>query len=319
MAKGITMRKYLFSIMILCCLSICSFAQNKPLTVILDWFPNPNQAPLFVAKEFGFFQHQGLKVKLISPANPADASKLVALGKADLGLTYQPQMMIQINHGLPIVRIATLIATPLDCMIASQSSHINQLKDLRGKTIGYSSAATHNVALQTMLQSAGLTLKQVKLINVHFNLTQALLSHRIDAAMGMMRNFELVTIKQRKIPVKVFYPEEHGMPLYDELVIIANKKHINDIRYRKFLSALTSATAYLINHPEQTWKRFAQQHPELANPLNHQTWLATLPRFASRPAALDNTRFNDYAKFLYQHKVIDIILPLQDYAVVLQY
>ncbi|MCP5458899.1 MAG: ABC transporter substrate-binding protein [Gammaproteobacteria bacterium] len=78
-------------------------AADKPekLTVLLDWFVNPDHAPLVVALEKGFFAKQNLDVDLIAPADPNDPPKLVAAGKADIALSYQPQLHIQINQGLP--------------------------------------------------------------------------------------------------------------------------------------------------------------------------------------------------------------------------
>ncbi|MDP7668504.1 MAG: ABC transporter substrate-binding protein, partial [Rhodospirillales bacterium] len=54
------------------------------LTVILDWFVNPDHAPLIVANEADFFSDVGLEVEFVAPSNPDDPPKLVAAGKADL-------------------------------------------------------------------------------------------------------------------------------------------------------------------------------------------------------------------------------------------
>lgn len=314
----------LLSLTLLLLLNCHTFAAKlQPLTVILDWFPNPDHAPLFVAKEYGFFKKEGLHVKLIGPANPADAPKLVAAGKADIAVTYQPQLIMQVNQGLPLVRIGTLIATPLNCLVVKANSKIKSIKDLKGKTIGYSTAGVDSVMLKTMLEHNGLSLKDVKLINVHYDLTQALLAGKIDAATGMMRNFELTQMALNKQPGRAFYPEENGIPPYDELVLVANKKELQDINktksLAKFLKALTLATQYLINHPQKTWQTFSKAHPELNNQLNKQAWFNTLPRFALRPAALDQSRWKTYINFLYREGLIKKKLPLQDYARVLEY
>ena len=68
-------------------------AQDR-LTVMLDWFVNPDHAPLFVAQEAGYFNDAGLDVELIAPADPNDPPKLVAAGKADVAISYQPQLHI---------------------------------------------------------------------------------------------------------------------------------------------------------------------------------------------------------------------------------
>ncbi len=294
-------------------------AQPKPdkLTVILDWFPNPSHAPLFVAQEQGFFKQQNLDVKLLGPADPDDPPKLVAAGHADLALTYEPQLMIDVDRGLPLIQVGTLIATPLTSLAVLETSSIKQLADLKGKRIGYSSPSSDLPVLAVMLKQANLTLKDVNLINVHYDLTQALLSKKVDAVIGMGRNFELIQMAQSGHPARAFYPENLGVPNYSELVIIANKKEVNDTRLSRFMIALQEATLYLINHPEETWLTFAKEHPELNNTLNHTSWTQTLPRFALRPAIYDPIEYQRFATFLKEQGVIKKVEPSSDYAVVL--
>ena len=287
----------------------------QKLTVILDWFTNPDHAPLYVAKQQGYFKQQGLDLKIISPANPADAPKLVAAGKAEIAITYQPQFMLQVARGWPLVRIGTLIATPLDCVAVLRKGPIKSLQDLRGKTIGYAATGMSNAVLQTMLAQHGVALKEVKLINVGFDLTQALLAKKVDAITGVMRNFEVIQMRLTGNPALVFYPEENGVPVYDELILVTNKKLLKDPRIGKFLKALDQGVQYLINHPNQSWQQFAKQFPVLNNKLNHQAWLASLSRFALRPAALDHSRYKNFATFMQQQGLLKTLPPLAKYTV----
>ena len=288
---------------------------NKPLTLILDWFANPDHAPIFVAQQQGFFKQQGIDVDIINPADPSDPPKLVAAGKADLAITYQPQLVEQVSQGLPLVRIATLISTPLNCLAVNENSSIKTIADLKGKTIGYSSGAIDRTAVAVMLAKYKLTLNDVKLINVKYDLTQALLAGKVDAVTGIMRNLELIQMQLAGKPARAFYVEENGMPPYDELVIVTNKNELNDPRLPKFLTALELGAQYLVNHPEESWQQFAKAHPELNNELNHKAWFATLPRFALSPVAMDNSRYQNLAIFLKQQGLIKIIPDLKTYAV----
>lgn len=275
----------------------------QKLTVILDWFVNPDHAPLFVAQQQGYFKQQGLDVTFIAPADPADPPKLVAAGHADIAVDYQPHWLLEIANGLPLVQVGTLIATPLNCLAVLDSSSINTIKDLKGKKIGYSEGGVDSAMLQGMLQQNGLSLKDVELVNVRYDLSQALLAKKVDAVTGVMRNFELIQMQLAGQPAHAFYPEENGMPPYDELILVTNKKEQNDPRIQRFLAAVALGTQYLINHPEESWQTFAKAHPELNNDLNKRAWFATLPRFALRPAAHDPQRCKDLAVYL--NKTLD--------------
>ena len=174
------------------------------MTVLLDWFVNPDHAPLFVAKEMGFFQKHGLDVELIAPSNPNDPPKLVAAGKADIAVSYQHQHQMQIDQGLPLVRIATLVATPLNSLVVLDNGKINSIKDLKGKTIGYSVGGFETALLNVMLAKEGLSLADVKLVNVNFSLSPALFTGQADAVIGAFRNFELNQMEIEKRPGKAF-------------------------------------------------------------------------------------------------------------------
>lgn len=316
----------LFLISILALLPVLAFCANTnsvnmhnksltKLTIILDWFANPDHAPLFVAQQQGFFQQQGLDVKLIGPANPADSPKLVAAGQADLALTYQPQLYLEVQQGLPLVRIATLINTPLNCLAVNAKSNIQTINDLKGKSIGYSSGGVDSAMLHAMLASHGISTKDVTLIDVNYDLTQALMTGKVDAVTGIMRNFELIQMQLAGFQSRVFYPETNGVPPYDELIIVANKKELNDPRLSRFLIALKQGEDYLQQHPQQSWDIFAKNHPELNNELNRKAWFATLPVFAKNPAILDVGRYNKFAQFMQAQGLISKKFPIENYAV----
>ncbi|MES2998192.1 MAG: ABC transporter substrate-binding protein [Pseudomonadota bacterium] len=276
------------------------YASAKPLTLILDWLINPNHAAIFIAKEQGFFAQEGIQVSIISPADPDDGPKLVAAGHADLAITYQPQLIVQAAQGLPLVRIATLIDHPLNCLIVRKDSGIRTIADLKGKRIGYTSHLEGTMALRALLQQAGLTLHDVQTINVQYNLTQALLTKRLDAAINVMRNVEPLQMQFAGQPVKIF-PIETVMPSYDELIIVANKNKASDPRLTKFLIALQKASDYLLKNSEKSWKLFANNNPALNNELNHQIWQTTLPYLAHHPIEFDKQRYQKFENFLSYH------------------
>ncbi len=290
-------------------------AAKKKLTVMLDWFVNPDHAALVVAQERGYFAAQNLEVELQTPADPNDPPKLVAAGKVDLAVTYQPQLMIHINAGLPIKRIGTLIATPLNSLVVLKDGPIKTLADLKGRKIGYSVGGFEEALLKSMLAKRGLKVEDVTLVNVNFSLSPALLSNQVDAVIGAFRNFELNQLDIAKKPGRAFYPEEEGVPPYDELVLVANREKLNDPRLRDFLTAIEQATLYILNHPDDAWKAFISKYKDLDDELNRRAWRDTVPRLAQQPAAFDEGRYKQLAQFLAKQGVITVALPVSNYAV----
>lgn len=281
-----------------------SHAQEK-LTVLLDWFVNPDHAPLIVAQELGLFEREGLDVELIAPADPSAPPRLVAAGQGDIAISYQPSLHLQIKEGLPVAWIATLVETPLNSLVVLKDSPIKSIKDLKGKKVGFSVGGFEDALLGAMLQGVGLSIDDVELINVNFSLSPSLISGNVDAVIGAFRNFELNQMDIVKSPGIAFYPEEHGVPVYDELILIAHMDKANDPRFPKFVSALEAATIYLTNHPEEALALFIKAHPDLDDELNRRAWFDTLPRFAKRPFAFDKARYERFAAFMKERGLID--------------
>jgi putative hydroxymethylpyrimidine transport system substrate-binding protein len=290
-------------------------AAADKLTVILDWFVNPDHGPLIVAQEKGFFAEAGLDVQLVAPADPNDPPKLVAAGQADLALDYQPQLQMQVAQGLPLVRIGTLVATPLNCLLTLRDGPVKSIADLKGKRIGYSVAGFEDALLRAMLAKHGLSLSDVQLINVNFSLVPPLLQGQVDAVIGAFRNVELNQVDLQGHPGRAFFVEEEGVPVYDELVFVANKAHLADPRFPRFLQAIERATLYLINHPDESWDLFRKGRSEVDTELNRRAWRDSIARFAHRPAALDRGRYERFAAFLVSMGLVKAMPPVADYAV----
>ena len=288
------------------------------LTLLLDWFINPDHAPLFVAQEQGYFAAHGLEVEMIAPADPNDPPQLVAAGKADIALSYQPQLHVQVAAGLPLTRFGTLIATPLNTLLVLADGPIKSIADLKGRKVGFSIGGFEDALLRAMLARHGLTLDDITLINVNFSLSPALLAGHVDAVIGAYRNFELNQMAIEGYQGRAFYVEEEGVPSYDELILVANPEHMDRAVLRRFLDALEDGVRYLINHPEESWQLFIRGRGELDDELNRLAWRDTLARFALRPAALDRARYTRFARFMQEQGLIPEALAVEEYAVVLE-
>jgi len=284
------------------------------MTVILDWFVNPDHAPLIVALEQGYFAEAGLDVELVAPADPNDPPKLVAAGMADLAVSYQPQLYVQVHEGLPLIRVGTLIASPLNSLVVLADGPVDDIADLKGRKIGYSVGGFEDALLRTMLERHGVSLDEVELVNVNFSLSPALIAGQVDAVIGAFRNFELNQLDLEGYEGRAFYVEEEGVPPYDELILVANRETLDRSKVRRFLDALERGVLFLVNHPEESWVLFTEAYPDLDDELNRLAWRDTLPRFALSPGALDRNRYARFALYLTAMGLIDEARAVDAYA-----
>ena len=298
--------------------SMMASAEDKAMTLMLDWFVNPNHGPVVIAQQKGYFKEEGLNVTIQEPADPSMPAKLVAANNIDLAISYQTSLTIDVAAGLPLIRSATLIATPLNTLMVLDNGKINSLADLKGKKIGIAIAGNEDATIGTMLNTEGVDFSEVKIINVGWALSSSLASGKVDAIWGGLRNFETNQLALEGYKAKSFFPEEHGVPSYDELVFVANAKTYDADALKKFNHAIEKATQFIVNHPDESWKTFVSYAPDtLNNELNKRAWNDTLTRFALRPSAVDLERYNRFSEFMFKHKIIKTQPKAQDFVPVL--
>ena len=281
------------------------------MTLLLDWFINPDHGPIIVAAENGYFEEVGLEVEIVPPADPSAPPRLVAAGQADLAVSYQPQLHLQIHEGLPLKRVGTLVATPLNCLLVLEDGPIKSPADLKGKKVGYSVAGVEEAVLGAVLGKYGVSTDDIELVNVNFSLSPSLMSGQVDAVIGAYRNFELNQMDIEGVPGTCFYIEEEGVPSYDELIYVANPDTMDADKVARFMAATEKATQYIVNNPVKSWEIFAATSTELQDELNKRAWVDTLPRFALRPAGYDAGRYVRFEQFLFDSGMISSINPVE--------
>lgn len=285
------------------------------MTLLLDWYVNPDHGPIIIAKEKGFFADEGLDVEVVAPADPSAPPKLVAAGKADLAVSYQPQIHLQVAEGLPLKRVGTLIASPLNCLMVKDDGPVKTIADLKGRKVGYSVAGVEEAQMRAVLSRHGLTMDDIEMVNVNWSLAPSVMSGQVDAVIGAYRNVELHQMEIEGVKGRCFFIEEEGMPSYDELIYVANPELMDRAKVARFLAATERATQYIVNHPQESFEIYAGTAPELNDELNKRSWADTIRRFALRPAALDHGRYARFEEFLKENGLIETIRPVSDLAI----
>jgi putative hydroxymethylpyrimidine transport system substrate-binding protein len=302
----------LLAALALATLALPAQAQDK-VRLLLDWFVNPDHAALVIAKQRGIFAKHGLDVDLIAPADPSAPPKLVAAGQAEYAVSYQPTLQMLVAEGLPLVRVGVLVAQPLNSLVVLEDGPVKTIADLKGRKVGYSIAGFEEALLGAMLEKAGLTLKDVTLINVNFALTTALMSKQVDGVIGAFRNFELNDLELHKAKGRLWPVETNGVPTYDELILVTKRETLDVARTKKLLAAIAEATTWLRANSDEAWGIFSKSGKELDNALNKLAWKDTLPLLAPDPTALDRARYQTFADFLVKRGLIKQAPPLDSY------
>jgi putative hydroxymethylpyrimidine transport system substrate-binding protein len=258
-------------------------ARQEPFTLVLDYFPNADHAGIYAALENGLYAKNGLDVKIQVPPDPSAPLKLLAAGKADLAISYTPELLLARDGGQEdIVSVGALVQKPLTSLMALPSGGVKTPKDLAGKKVATSGIPYQSAYLKTILATAGVDASSVQEVNVGFNLTQAMLSKRADASLGSFWNYEGVDLQRRNENPTILRMEDIGVPTYNELIFVARRQDLDaagSSRLRRFLSATAAGHRLIRQNPKAGVDALAKADKGLDAGLQEAAIKATLPVF----------------------------------------
>jgi putative hydroxymethylpyrimidine transport system substrate-binding protein len=286
----------------------------QPFDVALDFYVNADHAGLYTAIERGYFRDAGLDVRPRVPSDPSAPIKEVAAGRVDLAISYEPEVLLARDQGLPVKAVAALVDTPLTSLIWLRGSGIDNVKGLRGKTIATAGIPYQGDYLRTILERSDLSLDDVEVVNVQQGLLPAILSGRADAMLGGFLNVEGVDLGLRGKQPTVISVDRLGIPTYDELVLVANSDSLDDEeqKVRLFIAALERGTKAAVANPEAATESVLDAgkglNPKFTAAEVRKTLPLLLPKGSERPYGyMDPAAWQRFAQFFADHGLIEAL------------
>jgi putative hydroxymethylpyrimidine transport system substrate-binding protein len=283
----------------------------EPLTLMLDYFPNADHAGIYAAQASGEFRRAGLDVRIVTPPDPAAPLKLLQARRADLAITYEPELLLARDKGADVVSVGAIVQKPLTSVI-SLDDRIRSVRDLKGKRVGTAGIPYQSAYLKTILEDAGIDPGSVKETNVGFNLVPAMLTKKVDATLGAFWNYEGTDLRQRDRKPTILRMEQLGVPTYAELVLAVRRSSLDRVgasRVRRFLQALSRGHTLLRDRPEVAVDSLLDANRELKAKLQREVVRVTLPVFfptdRDRPFGWQEPReWADYAAWMQRNGLL---------------
>lgn len=279
-------------------------AGPRTVTLMLDWFPNVDHLPIYVAQQRNFFKEEGLTLKILSPSDTTDALKLAVSGKVDLAVSYEPQTIIAAAQGLNVVAVGRLVEHPLTTLLYLKSKGFEHPRDLAGKRIGYTVPGLMDVMLTAFARINGI--QPYEAINVGFAIAQSLIADKVDAVMGPFKTYETVQMGLKGYETAYFELERWGIPDYDELIFVCSRPFAaqNANVVGGFVKALARAIDETQMDPDQALALYLDAVPDADRRIETEAFRLTRPYYAAHQRLVPQ-RWQTFADFALQHKLIE--------------
>ena len=203
-------------------------AAVQDVSLALDWFPNADHAGIYVAKAKGLDTQAGADIAPSVPSDPTTTLTAVAAGKKDLAITYAPELLIARAKGVPVKAVGAIAQVPLNSIMARSDRGIERPRDLEGKVVGIAGVPSDRALLDTVVAADGGDPSKVTTKVVGYSLAPSLAAGKVDAVIGAYWNIEGPDLRMKDVPVTVMRLDDHGVPRYDELVLVASEDAIRD-------------------------------------------------------------------------------------------
>ena len=309
------MRKIIFFILLSVSIFSCS-SENEINTVslALDWYPNSNHAGIFYAKDEGYFLEENLDVEVYTPSDPTTILQTVASGRDQFGISYQPDLLLARNEGVPVIAVSSVVRTPLNSIMTLKESGISEPSKLKNKTIGYPGIPLNIGILQSILEGQGLTMDDVNLVDVGFDLVPALLSSRVDAIIGAFWSHESILIELEGEQVNILKFEDWGIPKYHELVLVTSEEYLKDNRetVESFVKAFRKGFSESMQPNSKPMESLINAYPEVNVELERQGIKLLAPLWSESLNSNNMDSWNRFGEWMKEKSLIDSELIIKD-------
>ncbi|MCP3741658.1 ABC transporter substrate-binding protein [Rossellomorea sp. BNER] len=279
------MKKWLMVILSVVLLAGCGSEDSKEdnsdslekVSVVLDWTPNTNHTGLYVAKEKGYFEEQGLDVEIVMPGE-AGADQIVASGKSEFGVGYQEGVTQARVQDVPLVSIAAVIQHNTSGFASPVDKGIKTPKDFEGKTYGGFGSPVEKEIMSALMKQDGADINKVNIVNMGDTDFFTAVKRDIDFA-WIYYGWTGIEAELRGEELNMVYLTDYSDKLdYYTPVLTTSEKMISDEpeKVESFIAAASKGYEFAIENPGEAADILIEAEPDLDAELvkKSQEWLA---------------------------------------------
>jgi putative hydroxymethylpyrimidine transport system substrate-binding protein len=275
----------------------------KGATVVLDFVPNAVHTGIYAAEAEGFYEDEGVDLKIQPPGESTDAPKLLAAGKVELAILDIHDLGIAREQGLDLVGVMPIVQRPLASVIARGDGPVRRPRDLEGHTVGVTGLPSDEAVVDSEVSADGGDPAKVKRVTIGFNAVASLAAGKVDAATGFW-NAEGIALQRQGVPVRIFKVNRYGAPPYPELILTTSRKTID--RDPELVDSVVAATTrgyeFTEDDPAAALNALLAADPSLERPDQQAQLDVLLPIL--NPAPFDPQVLDEWASWDLDHGLL---------------
>lgn len=241
-----------------------AWAQQRVVTVRLDFIPNGYHGPFYMALGKGYYQEEGLEVQIRRGFGSGDTIKRVDSGGDAIGFADFYTVVKAVAEGARLRAVGAGFGDTIGCIIALSKSGIRTPKDLEGRSLATPPpGSAFTLQLPTALQAAGVDTAKVKIVTMDIVLkSSALIAGKVDAITGAFVS-EPPAFRSQGLDVVVFEYRDFlniiGTGIIASHSLIQQQPEV----LRKFLRATYRGAHDFSRDPKSVAPIMVRYHPEV--------------------------------------------------------
>lgn len=276
----------------------------KGATLVLDFVPNAVHSGIYAALSRGYYDDEGVALKVQAPGESTDAPKLLGAGKVKFAILDIHDLGIARERGIDLVGAMPLVQRPLAAVLARGDGPVRRPKEMEGHQVGVTGLPSDEAVVDSEVEADGGDPAKVDRVTIGFNAVGSLAAGKVDAATGFW-NAEGVALQRQGVPLRIFKVNEFGAPPYPELILTTSQKTLDEDP--ELVEAVVAATErgyeYTEKNPEAALGDLLAANPELERAEQQAQLKVLLPILHPQP--FDTGVLGEWAAWDLKHGLLE--------------
>jgi putative hydroxymethylpyrimidine transport system substrate-binding protein len=276
----------------------------KGATLVLDFVPNAVHSGIYAALSRGYYDDEGVALKVQAPGESTDAPKLLGAGKVEFAILDIHDLGIARERGIDLVGVMPLVQRPLAAVLARGDGPVHRPKEMEGHQVGVTGLPSDEAVVDSEVEADGGDPARVDRVTIGFNAVGSLAAGKVDAATGFW-NAEGVALQRQGVPLRIFKVNEFGAPPYPELILTTSQKTLEDDP--ELVDAVVAATErgyeFTEKDPEAALGDLLDANPELERAEQQAQLNVLLPILQPHP--FDAAVLHEWADWDLKHGLLE--------------